>query len=432
MSFLQKFGAFKKLVVHSRSVIGTLSMKELLAKPLQIPEIQRPQDKERVQEIVKYQKHYHQRHSEYNFPGVIIISYLQTDNHFYLIDGQHRYSAIRELYKQKCNIQKKVAIELRTCSSKEQLEQEFTVINLALPVEKLPDCIDRDLYKQVWHYFQTKYPKFFSNSKHPQRTNINKQYFQEALGVLIKHLEPANAIELWERLEECNQLILKTQLPNIPKKGKKTTEELVDKCKQKGGLYFGLYPFGAGCVEDSHYFQWVELLLGIKPPSPIQSKSHRTSPDSGIQSSTQNKVVGTTTAKKKKSRSIPKVTKNLVWDHWIGKHEGVGYCFCCRKEEIRQTHFEGGHVLAHSKGGAADVANLRPICSLCNKSMGNTHMETFIKESIGELEYQAFRANEKSTLQNCTKLQKRIQKRQKQKQKSKTKKIVFQKHWKGV
>lgn len=80
--------------------------------------------------------------------------------------------------------------------------------------------------------------------------------------------------------------------------------------------------------------------------------------------------------KKVKKQTISKVIKNEVWDKFIGKEKGIGDCFCCNKN-IDSKHFECGHIIAESEGGIMAIDNLRPICSLCNKSMGATNMLKF-------------------------------------------------------
>jgi hypothetical protein len=75
-------------------------------------------------------------------------------------------------------------------------------------------------------------------------------------------------------------------------------------------------------------------------------------------------------------KTIPKTLKNNVWDVYIGKEKGIGGCFACH-QEIDSKHFECGHVIAESDGGDITTENLRPICSLCNKSMGTTNMNIF-------------------------------------------------------
>ena len=71
---------------------------------------------------------------------------------------------------------------------------------------------------------------------------------------------------------------------------------------------------------------------------------------------------------------IHKFIKSKVWDTYIGKINGVGLCYVCSCE-IDSKHFEVGHVLARCKGGSSEVVNLRPVCSLCNKSIGSQNMD---------------------------------------------------------
>jgi hypothetical protein len=49
---------------------------------------------------------------------------------------------------------------------------------------------------------------------------------------------------------------------------------------------------------------------------------------------------------------------------------------CCVqwcKNKITPFSFEAGHDIPESKGGSTTLDNLRPICSSCNKSMGNRY-----------------------------------------------------------
>jgi HNH endonuclease len=80
-----------------------------------------------------------------------------------------------------------------------------------------------------------------------------------------------------------------------------------------------------------------------------------------------------------RKRTIPKTLKINVWNHYIGKEIGSSKCMCCQQSEIIQGHFEAGHVISERDGGTRTIANLRPICSLCNKSMGAQNMLEFMK-----------------------------------------------------
>ena len=83
-------------------------------------------------------------------------------------------------------------------------------------------------------------------------------------------------------------------------------------------------------------------------------------------------------SKSSKRRPIPRAVRFTVWNTYVGKSQGMGECCCCRAF-VSQQDFECGHVLAASKGGSDDVANLRVLCHSCNSSMGSMHMDEFIR-----------------------------------------------------
>lgn len=74
---------------------------------------------------------------------------------------------------------------------------------------------------------------------------------------------------------------------------------------------------------------------------------------------------------------IPKTLRALVWDRHVGLDKGSTLCLCNTK--IYQVNFECGHVIPFSKGGVTTIENLRPICGMCNKSMGNTNYYDFFE-----------------------------------------------------
>lgn len=79
-------------------------------------------------------------------------------------------------------------------------------------------------------------------------------------------------------------------------------------------------------------------------------------------------------------KTIPKALKNASWNKYIGKDKGTSKCLCCKNNEIDSKHFECGHIISEANGGDISLENLRPICSVCNKSMGTTNMDDFIKQ----------------------------------------------------
>ncbi len=73
------------------------------------------------------------------------------------------------------------------------------------------------------------------------------------------------------------------------------------------------------------------------------------------------------------SNKIPGSLKHNVWLVYIGKkYEAKCHVVWCHNVLTPFT-FEAGHNIPFSKGGETSLDNLRPICSDCNKSMGNRY-----------------------------------------------------------
>jgi len=77
-------------------------------------------------------------------------------------------------------------------------------------------------------------------------------------------------------------------------------------------------------------------------------------------------------------KKIPAVIRRMVWDRYIGEEIGKSVCYSCKKTEISQMNFICGHVISEYEGGRTTVDNLRPICQICNLSMGTMNMDKFM------------------------------------------------------
>jgi len=70
---------------------------------------------------------------------------------------------------------------------------------------------------------------------------------------------------------------------------------------------------------------------------------------------------------------IPKALREQVWLVYNGeKFLMKCYVHWCTNK-ITPFTFEVGHNQPESKNGATEISNLRPICSKCNKSMGDRY-----------------------------------------------------------
>lgn len=79
-----------------------------------------------------------------------------------------------------------------------------------------------------------------------------------------------------------------------------------------------------------------------------------------------------------KKEKIPATLRNAIWATYISPINSTGYCCCCSIEPITKANFAAGHIVAEARGGAVTLQNLRPVCTLCNSSMGKTNMNEFI------------------------------------------------------
>lgn len=80
------------------------------------------------------------------------------------------------------------------------------------------------------------------------------------------------------------------------------------------------------------------------------------------------------------NEKIPATVRNSVWNIHIGKDNKTGMCFCCGTEVISYANFDCGHITSKNNGGLVTLINLRPICGLCNKSIGTKNMEDFMSK----------------------------------------------------
>lgn len=71
---------------------------------------------------------------------------------------------------------------------------------------------------------------------------------------------------------------------------------------------------------------------------------------------------------------IPQALREQVWLAFCGDRLFKHKCLVTWCENVMTPfNFEVGHNIPESKGGATDISNLRPICSKCNRSMGDEY-----------------------------------------------------------
>lgn len=97
-----------------------------------------------------------------------------------------------------------------------------------------------------------------------------------------------------------------------------------------------------------------------------------------------------------RKKTIPKALKTKVWNDNISPDTKIGNCYVCQAK-LHFDNFHCGHQIAEKNGGELKLENLKPVCMLCNTSMGSMDMNEFI-ETYGFKNEQQFTFTEDSSI----------------------------------
>ena len=324
----------EKIQLNNRC-IGVIPSNKLISFNIEIPNIQRIRDDDKVKDIVAYQQAKLKQTGTCNFIGCINIHYCLENLQLYLVDGQHRFDAIKQL-SQTINIP--VLVEIVKVNTLTELKENYNIINKNTPLPEFPETIDKSIPERAANYYKQRYPEIWSKTARARRPHIFFNYFQEALGVLTERLNIESVSELQKIIDDHNVILSKAEYPDC-------SEKQLGKCKEIG-LYFGLYNH----ISDEYRYEWVRDILNIeREPKPKSAK-----------------------------KSIPKKIREDAWNKHVGINKNEVLCLCCRTSKITAFTFHAGHVVSDARGGAITVDNIRPICSECNLSMGARDMREFV------------------------------------------------------
>ena len=340
---------FKNKITINNRIYGKINNIDLMGIEIIIPNEQRLKDDLKIQEIIDYQNGYFKQNCYYNFMGVINIHL--HNNSYYLVDGQHRYFAIKTLTNQG-HKKIEIMVELVKIDDLHVLKHNYELINKNTELPEFPESIDKNIPESVAHDFFDRYENIWSNTKRTRRPHINKNNFQESLGVITEKLGITETHKLKQIIETYNDKLKYWPFSNFP--GYKTFKDhnkIEEKCR-KTGLYLGLFPF----KDDGYGYGWVKSILHEYTGKEIKIRK----PNFKIK--------------------LPQKVRIDSWNNYIGEDIGSVLCICCNQSKITQSNFQAGHITPKSKGGSDTIDNIIPICSQCNGSMMTKNMEDYIKE----------------------------------------------------
>lgn len=327
-----KLNNIKYSLVKIRELINTYK----------IPQCQRTILADRVQKL--------DNHIIFKFNPITPLYFVLYNNNRYIIDGLHRM----EVYK-KYNylLEEKIPIVEIYAFTLTELNNYFTLINDNMQLHDIyktndvelsenNQLIKKNIIIETYNHFIQKYPNSFKyNGRRRPFLDNNKfmdqltYIYDNAINLEISNIESSdNLIKLLNKLND------KYKLQNIdwyPSKGKKQNKDLIDTITRLNCLYFGMIPN-----------EWVNHVKNIPELN----------------------------SEEKISQSL----RQQIWYKYSNNKLNIK-CLCCNLNEINSFNFECGHIDPKSKGGLCNINNLVPICSLCNKSMGNTNMKIFMKKN---------------------------------------------------
>lgn len=314
---------------------------------LEIPKFQRIPEINKVNDIVMYQLEKLKEKNKTNFLGVLSLNKLEDK--YYLIDGQHRFKALKKLY-EKHSHDIEIFIEIVNIENSSELKENYITLNKNT---QLPDLLDIEtnkvLIEEIIHHFDENYPTILLNkSTRIYRPFINFNHFQETLNYLINDIKILDSKKLIKLIEDKNENLKTWDRKNFTGISDSIYEKAV-----KTKFYLGLYSYSSN---DKWGYEWArDIVFDFTGNKPAKTKI-------------------------KKKKSIPKIIKDGCWNKHIGKEIGEVFCLVCDDEKISQNNFEAGHIISENNGGEIHEENLIPICSRCNKSIGKKNMEDWIGE----------------------------------------------------
>lgn len=320
-------------------------LEKLISLNIYIPEIQREIDEDRVDNIVLYQLSHYKKCDDFCFLGDLTV--VNIDDNLFIVDGMHRFAAMKRLYLYKPDY--KVCVNIIKTNSLLTIEDIFCLLNKSEPVPEYiikttNDITKRHIIDDFLKRFKKEYKYYVSKSNYPRCPNINiyNTFINLVDSKASKKYQTGK--ELFDYFEWVNIV----KLINIDSEN----YDLYNKIETKPLFIYN--DIGGKWMDNDIWIEEYELV-------------HMYMDDN----------IDILDAKKKR-KSIPKNIRFAVWKK-INVNCIEGICVCC-ENNVNINNYECGHIVSFYNGGSDSLLNLLPICSECNKSMSIQNMNEFCKE----------------------------------------------------
>jgi len=182
-----------------------------LCKIYRRPEFQREPNSSRIQEIKEDLLAEKKKYGSIEPLGVIILGIY--NNVTYIIDGQHRFEAYKQLDEPRY-----IIVQEWKCSSMQEMEDHFRRINRYVPVESYvlnpKSVIIKQACDTLIRYIEKEYSAYLSKSKNPNFPYINIQTFRNIIHLLpdYDNFTSENVINYFENFNNsCKDKLLRSR-----------------------------------------------------------------------------------------------------------------------------------------------------------------------------------------------------------------------------
>ena len=335
------------------NIYMTFQTSTTLLKYLKIPKIQREIDTLRIDKLAENISNEFLETGIYDF-GTLMVCFL--DDECYLLNGQHRYHALKQIISNHENTEIQIKVEVREAKDEAHMNSLWKISNSSIEVKIAKNSNHQLIVNGIRKHLMEKYPSYISTARNPHKPNINLDTLCEKMEEidLITSLSICSAEQITELMEEINKyyrdVSIKKELWGREGWGfQKKDLELIGKSQKKSPtktFYLGIYS----------QYEWINRILDhVKNNIVYDQMPHR--------------LIAS------KSRKINNKLRHRVWKK-RNQHSTNGICFVCHKS-VDDEEFQCGHIRSHFYGGEANIDNLEPICGSCNRDMGIENLNDY-------------------------------------------------------
>lgn len=318
------------------------------------PNVQRLLNEEHVSNLITDQMWEYQRYKQFSMLQSITCADL--DGKRYVLDGQHRLAAFKELFLKGYTMNVNIPVVCYNVATFDELKEYYIRINKHHPINPLEvssEWFDNGKSFCTWFVSEYKpYIKYTENKCNCPHININEmmKYIKEYQ--VFERLRVGNDVSrLIEVVKGLNEYMIQQAKCIVNYQFQEDFSKRFTKCVQKNPTspcIFGVW----------RRFEWIEIVLYVIRANVLFSDINLSQFNS-------------------KRTNIPVKKRIEVWRKRNGKLMD-GSCFVC-KSSLNYCDMECGHIVPFIYGGTCQVENLEPICKICNRDMGIVNLNEYIK-----------------------------------------------------